>query len=188
MICIGIDPAPHGFHAVALMRNAEGEVYMETYSRMLTVDRTRFMAPSESMFHTHLGMDVMIDDCQRRWHDPDEDNALYVFCEAAVVAGVRNLQTTIKMAMAVSAIVTGAMHHTQRVYLVPVSKWKVSTCGNGSAGKPQVADWLNHTHPEYAAACDGSQDLKDACCIALYGLGIIADAELVRTVGSTGQL
>lgn len=193
MICIGVDPAPDGFHAVALMQNAKREVFIQTYAEMLPVNHTRFMARAESLLHTHQAMSDVVRDCLAqwgpdRWADPDEDTTVYVFCEEPVVAGARNLRTSLKIAQAVGAIVSGAAHSTLRTYLVPVSKWKKATCGSGSAGKPQVTDWLNHTHPAYAAACGGKQDLVDACCIALYGLSIIADAELVRSVGSSGQL
>lgn len=85
--------------------------------------------------------------------------------EAPVVAGVRNLQSTIRVAQTfglVACVVPG-------VEEVAVSSWKKATVGNGNASKLQVRQWLDDKHPVAARMCRGNQDLYDAACIALYG-------------------
>lgn len=183
MICLGIDPAQDGFHAVALFRDGDGVVFMETVREVMAEKSKRFVMRPEMLHNLHHWTREMIVGLQQEWGD----GVVYVFCEEPVVAGARNLRTSLKLAQSVGAIVTGATEQTPKVYLVPVSKWK-TICGSGSAGKPQVTGWLSSTHPAYAALCDGSQDLIDACCIALYGMSVVDNAELVRTVGGAGQL
>jgi Holliday junction resolvasome RuvABC endonuclease subunit len=96
-----------------------------------------------------------------------------VFLEAAVVAGARNIQSTIKVAQTIGAVMTVLPGVRQ----VAISSWKMATVGNGSASKDQVRDWLNRTHPDLALLCDGNQDLYDATCIALYGREMAAQRQ-----------
>lgn len=93
-----------------------------------------------------------------------------VFLEAPVLAGVRNIQSTIKVAQTTGAVMTVI----PGVQQVAVSSWKMSTVGNGNASKSQVRDWLDRTHPDLALLCDGNQDLYDATCIALHGQAMAA--------------
>lgn len=92
-----------------------------------------------------------------------EDRDIYV--EAPVLAGARNIQSTIKVAQT-----TGVVHAVlAKTHEVAVSSWKKATVGNGNASKPQVQAWLDENHPRLASMCRGNQDLYDAACIALYG-------------------
>lgn len=87
------------------------------------------------------------------------------FMEAPVVAGAKNIQSTIRVAETfglVACLVPDARE-------VAVSSWKKATVGNGNASKVQVREWLDGNHPDVARMCRGNQDLYDAACIALYG-------------------
>ena len=87
-----------------------------------------------------------------------------VWVEAPVVAGARNLQSTIKVAQ-----VTGLVHAlVPNTHQVAVSSWKKSTVGKGNADKQSVREWLAREYPDLYAACT-SQDHVDAACIALHG-------------------
>lgn len=93
--------------------------------------------------------------------DPDPR----IFCEEPVVAGARNLRSTILVAETVGVVLA----LDARVYLVPVSSWKKSTIGKGNATKDEVREWLNNSHPKYAQQCGVDQDLTDAAAIYLHG-------------------
>lgn len=91
-----------------------------------------------------------------------------VYVEAPVLAGVKNIQSTIKVAAAYGAVLA-AINSTRAVtHEVPVSLWKVATVGKGNASKSDVADWLHEQHPDHHRECGTDQDLIDANCIALY--------------------
>lgn len=92
-----------------------------------------------------------------------------VFVEAPVLAGARNIQSTIKVAQTTGAVLAGL----DNVREVAISSWKKRTVGNGNANKEQVRLWLDVTHPEIAHMCGGNQDLYDAACIALYGQSVL---------------
>lgn len=96
-----------------------------------------------------------------------------IWVEAPVLAGVRNIQSTIKVAQT-----TGIVHSAlDQTYEVAVSSWKKRTVGQGNASKPQVRDWLDENHPAIARMCRGNQDLYDAACIALYGRDVQQELE-----------
>jgi len=84
--------------------------------------------------------------------------------EAPVVAGARNIQSTIAIAQT-SGVVHTSLSDTHQV---AVASWKQRTVGKGNADKQAVKQWLADNYPELYRYC-GSQDLIDACCIALYG-------------------
>jgi Holliday junction resolvasome RuvABC endonuclease subunit len=93
-----------------------------------------------------------------------------IYCEEPVVAGARNLRSTILVAETVGMILC----LNAQVYLVPVSSWKKYTVGKGNATKDDVAAWLEEEHPDYARECRDTkqrpnQDLRDAAAIYLYG-------------------
>jgi len=88
-----------------------------------------------------------------------------IFCEEPVVAGARNLRSTILVAETVGVVLA----LDARVYLVPVSSWKKSTIGRGNATKDEVREWLQSSHPQYAQQCGVDQDLTDAAAIYLHG-------------------
>jgi hypothetical protein len=94
---------------------------------------------------------------------------LFVFVEAPVLAGARNIQTTVRL-----AIVTGALGQALggNARLVPVSSWKKAVVGHGNATKADVAEWLALHEEGLAALCGRDQDLVDATCVALYGAGV----------------
>lgn len=58
-------------------------------------------------------------------------------------------------------------------FLVNVKAWKRELIGNGNAGKPAIAQWLNDHHAGYSAICAENQDHIDATCVALYGRAVI---------------
>ena len=89
-----------------------------------------------------------------------------IYIEEPVVAGPRNLRSTILIAETVGMLL-GVTRSP--CVLVPVTSWKKGTTGHGNSTKDEVADWLKEVHPSYSAQCDGDQDLIDATCIALYG-------------------
>jgi Holliday junction resolvasome RuvABC endonuclease subunit len=93
----------------------------------------------------------------------DPDPVIYV--EEPVLAGVRNIRTTILIAETVGMILS---RHA-RVHVVPVDSWKQGTVGKGGVSKDDVAQWLSEEHPEYAALCGSNQDLTDAAAIYVYG-------------------
>lgn len=92
-----------------------------------------------------------------------------LFCEEPVVAGARNIRTSLQIAQTVGVVLAS----TARSYLVPVSTWKIETVGKGNADKSAVMDWIRQDYPGYFAACDGNQDIADAAAIAIYGRGIV---------------
>ena len=89
-----------------------------------------------------------------------------IYCEEPVVAGARNLRSTILIAETVGMILS----LDADVRVVPVSSWKKGTVGNGNAAKSDVADWLRREYPEYAELCGDDQDLIDSAAIYLYGV------------------
>lgn len=102
-------------------------------------------------------------------YDPDP----VLYCEEPVVAGARNLRSTILVAETVGMILA----LNARVNMVPVSSWKKGTVGNGNATKDQVTEWLKREHSGYASYCRDtqqreSQDLRDAAAIYIYGRGL----------------
>ena len=92
-----------------------------------------------------------------------------VFVEAPVLAGARNIQSTIKVA-GVYGLTLATIGSWSPIVETPISTWKKATVGNGNASKDQVAEWLRVNHPEKSIQCMGDQNLVDATCIALYGL------------------
>lgn len=88
-----------------------------------------------------------------------------VWVEAPIVAGARNLQSSLKIAQ-----VTGVAHTVMdNSHEVAVASWKKAVVGNGRADKEQVRAWLVENHPDLYRLTRHSQDLIDATCIALYG-------------------
>jgi Holliday junction resolvasome RuvABC endonuclease subunit len=92
-----------------------------------------------------------------------------VYVESPVLAGVRNIQSTIKVAAAYGSVLAAVdLRHAECVE-VPVSSWKLATVGRGNASKDDVSKWLHAQHPDVHTECSGDQNLMDAHCIALYG-------------------
>lgn len=94
-------------------------------------------------------------------HDPDP----VIYVEEPVLAGVRNIRTTILISETVGMVLS---RHA-RVHVVPVDSWKKGTVGKGGVSKADVANWLAKEHPRYAELCGQDQDLTDAAAIYVYG-------------------
>lgn len=90
-----------------------------------------------------------------------------VWIESPVVAGARNIQSTLKAALSTGAVVAALEQSTVR--MVAISSWKKAVCGYGAADKDGVAAWLECSDEVLSSACHGDQDCIDATCIALYG-------------------
>lgn len=87
------------------------------------------------------------------------------FIEEPVVAGARNLRSSLQIAQVAGAIMAAPIDS----YLVPVSSWKKEVVGKGNANKEQVSEWLKDNHPYLYSITGGKQDFVDATCIRLYG-------------------
>lgn len=98
-----------------------------------------------------------------------------IFCEQPVVAGVRNIQSTLRIAETVGMIYALDVP----VYGVSVSSWKKATVGKGNASKDDVKTWLESVYPTYSVACGNDQDLRDAAAICVYGVQAM-DANRLR--------
>lgn len=116
---------------------------------------------------------------QAKWF-LDEVGPAAVFIEEPVVAGARNLRSSLLIAQVCGAVLVAAgMERVVR--LTPVSSWKKETVGNGNAGKQDVRDWLDAAHPQVAAVCGHDQDLYDATCVALHGQGLLRRSDVLRS-------
>lgn len=100
----------------------------------------------------------------------------HVFCEEPVVAGARNLRTTIGIAETVG----GVLALPCEVTLVPVSSWKKEVLGNGNSNKQEVARWFQRTYPGIKA----SQDVCDAAAICEYGRKVVDRGQRMARGGS----
>lgn len=89
----------------------------------------------------------------------------YAFIEEPVVAGARNLRTSLQIAQIAGVVMTKVSKFT----LVPVATWKKAVVGKGNASKDDVAEWLRVKRPELYERTAGIQDKIDANCIRLYG-------------------
>lgn len=90
-----------------------------------------------------------------------------VYVEEPVLAGARNIRSTLLVAETVGMVLSVC-----RAHLVEVSTWKKSTVGKGNASKDDVRIWLERAYPAYAQACAGDQDLIDAAAIFVHGRGV----------------
>ena len=91
-----------------------------------------------------------------------------VVIESPIVAGVRNLQTTIGIAQTHGVVLSSCRSTTPEQ--VAVAQWKKATVGRGNANKDDVSRWLQQRYPIYHEQCAGDQNWIDATCIALYGV------------------
>jgi Holliday junction resolvasome RuvABC endonuclease subunit len=107
-----------------------------------------------------------------------------VFCEEPVLAGARNIRTTIGIAQTVGV----AMSTGLPSYLVEVSTWKKQTVGKGNADKAGVSDWLRQEYEAYFRSCDGNQDIVDAAAIAVYGRDVVLRSPRSVDSGSCSPL
>lgn len=89
-----------------------------------------------------------------------------LWVESAIQGKARNVQTTVKIAMTVGTVLGT---YRGEAYEVAISSWKKAVIGHGGADKPAVQEWLEHNRPSLAAACQDSEDLRDAACVGIYG-------------------
>lgn len=94
----------------------------------------------------------------------------HAYIEEPVVAGARNLRTSLQIAQIAGVIMARVASFT----LVPVSSWKKEIIGRGNAKKEDVAEWLRTKRPDLYERTAGIQDRIDANCIRLYGERIAA--------------
>lgn len=85
-----------------------------------------------------------------------------------------NIGTAIRMGMTVGALFA---RHAGPGYIIDQATWKAALLGNGHASKDEITAWLWAESPGDAEACNGDQDLVDACCIRRYG-ELVATARL----------
>lgn len=91
-----------------------------------------------------------------------------VFLEEPVVAGARNIRSTIKQAYLNGVVQEVITTYGATCVPTPINTWKASTVGGG-ATKERVAAWLQEAWPLYYEAAAGDQDLIDAGAILLHG-------------------
>lgn len=127
-----------------------------TLDRFETIELHRSLPRAAILDGLHYGMKTLL--------SPGD----VVYVESPVLAGVRNIQSTIKVAAAYGAVLAAINAAHATAIETPVSLWKVATVGRGNASKLDVSDWLYAQHPDHHRECDGDQDLIDATCIALF--------------------
>ena len=107
------------------------------------------------------------------WVEHEGIEALFI--EEPVVAGARNLRSSLLIAQVCGAILAGLP--IRRSYLVPVSSWKKTVVGHGNASKSEVRDHLDAWYPALASYAGDSQDLYDALGIALHGQRLLRNVD-----------
>jgi len=100
---------------------------------------------------------------------------VHLFIEEPLVAGVRNLRTSLMLAQTAGAVLSMGLDST----LVPVSSWKKKVLGNGSAKKEDVARWFKLAYPD--SELHGNQDVCDAAAIFHYGVAVLEVAKQLRS-------
>lgn len=92
--------------------------------------------------------------------------------------GRGGVKVATQMAMNAGAIATAFTSEGLPVNGANVQTWKRETVGRGNAGKLDVAEWLEASHPAIHRECGRvgakhRQDAIDAACIGLYGLVVL---------------
>ena len=99
----------------------------------------------------------------------------WVFIEEPVVGN--NPKYSLKLAQMCGAVMAGLSHLRSHqhmdIRLVGNKAWKKDVLGNGNSSKDVIRSWVIEHHPAYAALCGDDQDRYDACCVGLYGLGLL---------------
>jgi Holliday junction resolvasome RuvABC endonuclease subunit len=101
------------------------------------------------------------------------------YIEAPVTAR-GGVKTTIVQAFVSGVVQACFVKAAFRVYLVNVSTWKKTVCGNGHADKRSVAQAIKQRWPEIKT---DDQDLLDASGILLYGLAVERSKRRLETSG-----
>jgi hypothetical protein len=93
----------------------------------------------------------------------------YAFVEAPVIAGARNIQSTIKQALVNGAVLAAIQEHNIECVHVAPGIWKKAVVGHGHADKIKTALWCAEYHPDLYKSIERDQDLVDAAAIFVYG-------------------
>lgn len=149
MISWGVDLGVRSFYAAVILDSGEHLVVSHVIKK--PKDRYEELKELSSVF--------------RQLTTTEEDSR--VFVEEPVVAGVRNLRTSLKIAQNAGAVFAGSSNPAT---FVPVSSWKKEIVGKGNAKKEEIAEFLKANHYEMWANCNNDQNLIDATCVALYGV------------------
>jgi Holliday junction resolvasome RuvABC endonuclease subunit len=99
----------------------------------------------------------------------------WVFIEEPIVGN--NTKYSLKLAQTCGAVMAALSHLREHqgtdIRLVGNKAWKKDVLGNGNSSKDVIRSWVIEHHPAYAALCGADQDQYDACCVGLYGLGLL---------------
>lgn len=92
--------------------------------------------------------------------------------------GRGGVKVATQMAMNAGAVASAFSARGLPVNGANVQAWKRETVGRGNAGKPEVAEWLESSHPDIFRECERvgakhRQDAIDAACVGLYGLLVL---------------
>jgi len=106
-------------------------------------------------------------------YGPDD----YVFLEQPVVAGARNIMSTLKQSYVNGVIQEVIVSYGRPCIHVPISTWKKVAAGSGSASKEDVAAAIGGRYPNLIEAFGGDQDLYDATGLCIYGRYVVEGLE-----------
>lgn len=93
-----------------------------------------------------------------------------VVIEAPVVAGARNIQSTIKQSMVNGALQAAVRQQKIPFELIAISSWKKEALGKGNLDKPGVKRAVRSRWPDAATRLGSDQDLFDAYSIYICAL------------------
>lgn len=111
--------------------------------------------------------------------DLDPENT-HVFIENPF-SSPKTIRAVIPLCRIQGALFAAAVRHgCATVEGVDIQRWKKVICKNGSAGKPQVAEWLKVAWPHVFEMAAGDQDLIDSACINRYGSDIVKRAKIIQ--------
>ena len=111
----------------------------------------------------------------------------YAFVEAPVVAGARNIQSTIKQAVVSGGLQVALLEWGFVIYLVPPTVWKKEIGAGGNASKDRITTHLHAIRPKLAGLCADDQDVLDALGIALYGAAIVRRGNGLAVPGTVSR-
>jgi hypothetical protein len=90
----------------------------------------------------------------------------HLWIETPIQGASGDVLTCIRIAETVGTVLATYLGDVDEVNL---TTWKKAVIGHGHADKDAINVWLAEHHPALAEACQGSQDLRDAACVGLYG-------------------
>ena len=100
---------------------------------------------------------------------------LHAFIEAPVVAGVRNIQTTIKQSFVNGVIQEVLVANGFNTTLLAPTQWKSRAGVKGNADKATVCEWLQESNRWLYEELGEDQDLIDAAAVATVGAAMVAE-------------